>query len=620
MSWLRATFEDFAAVDFEAPIREASTADSHEVSRLYRTAVRRDDALSEPAETSESRVFTMLAALTSMHFKPKELNEPFGPMVSWGDGRQSAVPSDFQGHLGLLDNIADQSTNPVLRARISDICWLLDRKRGRSATKAITAYTDIVQKVRSGELKFELAQKAGALQHDARDYLTRAIQIGRAVGWDKPETIAARDLARSLREEAIAGQELIPLNWFSNLDLEYRLSDPAEIGATIDHVLVTASAGASFSVVVDLWRLAARAYHLAKMDEDKNRCLSEAAEALVAEAEARQGSAVHAAHFLSLAIAQLHGIPGKRERRTSLHHKLLDVQARVPDEMGVFSQEINLSEIVQEIEKVLSSGSLLDKLFVFAALDRPPEMEKLVGNAEEIIQRTPFSSLLGASHLDRHGKTVHRTPAGLPGQGAEDESVRWKIVEAESVRRKLVVAGRIEPARNAIIGQHFISEDVLESVLQYSPFVPPELVRTFARGTGRFLQGDFVSSTYILNSLLEGSLRYLLKSAGHNTAKFDDATQIQEERTISILFEQMRTELEEILTPAIVGDIERVFLSKPGPTLRHSVAHSLLNDADPYSSDAIYGCWLILRLCLLPLYPDRAKLLSMFSGTELVAA
>ena len=483
--------------------------------------------LSEPVDTSETRVLTMLAALTGMHFRPKELNEPFGPMVTLGDGRRSAVPSDFQAHVGLLARIADQSTNPVLRGRLSDICWLLDRKRGRSATNAIAAYTDIVQKVRRGELRFGPAQKAGALQHDAREYLTRAIQIGRAVGWDKPETIAARDLARSLREEALAGEDLIPVSWFSNLDLEFHLSDPAEIGATIDRVLVSASAGTSFSVIVDLWRLAASAYHLARMNEHKNRCLSEAAEALVAEAEARQGSALQAAHFFSLAIAQLHGLPGKRERRTSLHHKLLDVQARVPDEMGVFSHEIDLSEIVQEVQKEISSGSLLDKLFVFAVMDRPPEIQKLVSNAEEMIQRTPFSSLLGASHLDRHGKTVHRTPAGLPGQGAEDESVRWKIVESESVRRKLVVAGRIEPARNAIIAQHFISDEALESVLQYSPFVPPELIRTFARGVGRFLRGDFVSATYILSALLEGSLRYLLKSAGHDTAKFDDATQIQ---------------------------------------------------------------------------------------------
>jgi hypothetical protein len=132
--------------------------------------------------------------------------------------------------------------------------------------------------------------------------------------------------------------------------------------------------------------------------------------------------------------------------------------------------------------------------------------------------------------------------------------------------------------------------------------------------TQRFFQGDFVSATYILTPLLENSLRHVLKSNGHDLTIFD-ATRTQQDRTISSLFE--RTELDSILTPAITADIERVFLTKPGLYLRHALAHGLLHDGDPYSADAIYACWLILRLCLLPLFQHREWLRSMFSGTEL---
>jgi hypothetical protein len=42
--------------------------------------------------------------------------------------------------------------------------------------------------------------------------------------------------------------------------------------------------------------------------------------------------------------------------------------------------------------------------------------------------------------------------------------------------------------------------------------------------------------------------------------------------------------------------------------LRHSLAHGLLHDGDPYSNDALYGCWLIFHLCMLPLFPYRTHL------------
>ena len=229
-------------------------------------------------------------------------------------------------------DMAERACHPVLRARLSDVCWLLDRKRGKLALAAIAAYTDIVQKTDLGELKHRFAKEGGALQHEARDYLRRGLQIGRAVGWDKPETIAARDLVKRLRVQALANGELVPIHWFSDLDLGFVVSAPAEVGGSLDGVLATVPAGSDLHSVADLWRLAARAYQFANMDDDKNRCLAEAAEALVAEAEARQGgSAMLASHVLSAAIAQLHGIPGKKDRRTALRHRLIDIQSRVPE-------------------------------------------------------------------------------------------------------------------------------------------------------------------------------------------------------------------------------------------------------------------------------------------------
>jgi hypothetical protein len=138
--------------------------------------------------------------------------------------------------------------------------------------------------------------------------------------------------------------------------------------------------------------------------------------------------------------------------------------------------------------------------------------------------------------------------------------------------------------------------------------VPHDLVTTFSRGIWRFFQGDFTSALYILTPLLENSLRHVLRLRGHEVTIFDDATQTQQDRTISALFAQMRGELDAAFGTAITSDIERLFLSKPGPYLRHAVSHGLLHDGDPYGADAIYGCWLIFHLCMVPLFRIREQL------------
>jgi hypothetical protein len=86
---------------------------------------------------------------------------------------------------------------------------------------------------------------------------------------------------------------------------------------------------------------------------------------------------------------------------------------------------------------------------------------------------------------------------------------------------------------------------------------------------------------------MEASLRHLLKLNGHDVSIFDDAKQTQQDRTISSLFEQMREELDAALSKAITTDIENVFLIRPGPHIRHGVAHGLLHDGAPYSPDAV---------------------------------
>jgi hypothetical protein len=81
--------------------------------------------------------------------------------------------------------------------------------------------------------------------------------------------------------------------------------------------------------------------------------------------------------------------------------------------------------------------------------------------------------------------------------------------------------------------------------------VPPDSLDTYSRGFSRFFEGDFTGAIYILTPMLENSLRYVVKSHDHEVTAFDINTQLQEDKTISALFKQMRPELDAIFGEAL---------------------------------------------------------------------
>ena len=66
------------------------------------------------------------------------------------------------------------------------------------------------------------------------------------------------------------------------------------------------------------------------------------------------------------------------------------------------------------------------------------------------------------------------------------------------------------------------------------------------------------------------------------------------------------------LSPAIGTDAAGAAVSLAAVCL----SHGLLHDGAPYGDDAIYGCWLIFHLCMLPLFPYRTQLTLPFDVAE----
>jgi hypothetical protein len=308
-----------------------------------------------------------------------------------------------------------------------------------------------------------------------------------------------------------------------------------------------------------------------------------------------------AASRLMDAIKALRRLPATRERRAELEAKLRDAQASIGDEMGVISTEIDLSKFVDHTREIMEGQTLPQALARFASLDRSPTPEALREQALQQANQNPLSSVIPMAIHDDEGKLVAQSPGVMAGSGSEEIAIRHQIARLESIRRKIAVYGAIEPARRVMQAEHPLSVRHFEPIAGMSPFIPPGHANIYALGFSRFFGGDFISALSILVPQLENSLRHVLRQAAIDPSSIkSDMT--QENRTISVMLARDRTALEKIFGPAIVLEIENLFDFRGGPTIRHQVAHGLMPEGAFHSSDAIYACWFIFRLCLLPLY------------------
>jgi hypothetical protein len=403
--WLQATPADVDLCDIEAPIAGLNLVESYVLEAAYQKALSEVAGDGEDAE-AQRRVYSMLGAVTSMYRKSGESREPYGAKMVLADGRRTAMVEDFRGApKDALARAAERANNVVLRARLSDVAWLLDRRLADAARAAITAHVDIVDRMLAGELRSELADEDGIRFTEFAESLDRALAIARKTGWDKSEAMRARTKLVELRATALEARQWGAVRSYVDLDLRYGVSDPGEVGAALELALKGAAGEQDNH---EFWKLAARAFNGAGDADSKHRCMREAAECLVRQADKFQGSAMMCAHWLSMAIAHLHGLPGVKDRRKELNHRLVDGQAGIPEEMSSFSKPIDISSIIHGIEEATGGLNLRDALFFFADMERSPDPAVLRQQAAESIRQFPLSSLFGTSHHDRRGAVIHR--------------------------------------------------------------------------------------------------------------------------------------------------------------------------------------------------------------------
>lgn len=594
------TAEEFTTVDIEGPISGSKSVSCMKLSKLYNTAA---SEAKKSGHNSETRVFSLLNDITYIHLKPEDRSEPFGPYFESG-GRRTMIPSDLRGdQSNAIAGIVPAIRNAGLRARLADIVWYNDRKRANMAKQAIGAYYESVQSVldRTANFSDEDQQASG---YEGCKMLRRACQIADATGWKDPEASQLRSLICTVVQDAFERRDPRGFMESAQVALDFRIGDAASIARNAETLASASEIDELWAG--DLWKFAADAHGKLRNQQERDRCLVNWAETCVARAEAPDCTPVAAASLYMDAIKTLRKLPNTGQRQSELKEKMRRAQASANNEMAEISTEIDLTEHVRRAVRAVGGQSFSQALKNFATLAGSPDPDDLRKEGERFAEENPLFAIMPQSIIDEEGKVVANSP-GLRGGGSDDElAMRHLILRNEGMRRSIVVAGSIEPARQQIQSEHATEIHTLSQIVELTPYVPDDRGSLVTTGLVRFFGGDFYSALHILGLQLEHSLRCVLKLEGIDpTTIRSDMT--QENRTLSVMLEKEREPLEKFLTPAVVFEIENLFDFRGGPSLRHHLAHGLVSAAEFHAPDAIYACWFMFHLYCLPLLQDWDK-------------
>lgn len=598
-----ATEADALTFDFTLPASTLTEAACHTVGQAFADEL--DAFEKDERDSPRARVLLSLASALQMHARLELPRAPYGPMMEW-HGKRTPIPTDWEGDaVAGLVTLGTRATNPAIKARLFDVAWFVERRRVQTGHDAVAAYIAVARGLRGGTLVDAAdAELPGVAINTLQEALRRALQITRQLCPPEPEGPELIALVLDLANDfEVAGQRSA-LMAMLRLIHEFDLNAPRLRAERLERLVNGADPDDEAHGTVETLTLAAAAWREAGDVEGHERCLMAASAVFSRQAETIEGDFA-ASHWVQQALDLLRGLrsPAAKAAKQALRARLVQLQSTVNEELGTFEHAIDLTDIIEATTAHLEGVTLFDGLFVLADVARSRDPEALAAEARESIARYPLSAMFAIQQHDAHGYVRFRAPGAMPGHSTP-EVLEHQVARSEALTRELIVKGQIDVVIRKLAQRFPIGERDLFTLLRQSAFVPPDLVRSYARGLASFLHNDMISALAILAPMLEASVLHVLKSAGVDVVFHNENDKTQEDVSIQRVFDRLRSELDGIFGEDVTGDIERVFLARSGPALRHAIAHGDFHDRTAYTADARYGCWLLFRLCLLPLFEN----------------
>lgn len=582
-------------LDLEAPIASANERSCEYYPDRYATAAKSE---AEKGNDQVSAIYRFLGSLVSFHPTYEIPDSPYGPMIQW-EGKRSPIPSDLTPtDIEALACLAPLAKDPALRARLFDILWIVNKDH-LACAEAADCYLAAAAAVDSPE----------NWPHASPCY-HRAFQLAGKLGRDKPlyEKIcnSLQDKVRSIAGEAEAFRAC---NYLSLIH-RYQCGDQAEFATIGEHIARSADEAKDPHRARAYWEVAANLWHNAKDQEGERRCRLAAAETYIEEAEMRTtgnlASAMAAATFLTNGIEALRRAGESPERIKLLRKRLAELQQASLCEMKQYSTEFDISEMVENARAHVCHRNLTAALLRFALGYGLTNCEELKETVKKAANDFPMQHLFGASIVDQKGRGIKQKPGllGLKGEELEARLKEEMFAHASQFMWSVRVSSYIDPGRIQIYNDHHPSLDDLLFIVVNNPFVPLGHEGIFLRGIHAGFHGDFLVAAHLLVPQIENSLRFVLESNGVDVSNLK-SDKTQPVKPLGALFDLQET--TEIFGESLCFELRGCLIEKTGYDFRNRLAHGFVSEGECYSNAALHIWWLVLRICLAPIYEQLAQ-------------
>lgn len=577
-------------VDIDGPLPNAEAPCCEYYMSAYGSAAQKAE---ESGDLAGASVYRFLQAITSFHPSFDTPARPFVPFKQM-EGRRGWIPSDLTPDgIKAVRELSTLTKDPALRARLYDVLWELT-KDYKCCAEAATSYIEAAKRLNVPE-----QWTFSAEQYHRGLYL--AAKLGREKDLFKR---ASESLQKAARDSAVDAEEFRCCR-FMEILMRFGCGDPVEFaGIAASRAQKATDAGNPYATR-QYREVEAEWHRLAKNTSAESAARLAAAETHILEAENRAkgsgASALAAASLLQTGIEALRRAGEKPERIAELRRRLTELQTASLKEMKTFSTQIDLTKAVEIAVTHVKSPDFQDAIFKFALghpLSDPFEIrESVLKQAKE----HPMMHLFGAAIIDEKGRTkAKKAPLLDLRKGENGEELEAEMFShAAQFHWPLRASGYIEPARVQIFNDHHPTFQDLLFIVRNNPFIPPGHEGIFLRGLHAGFHGDFVVATHLLTPQIENSLRYVLESQDVDVSNLmSDGT--QPVKVLGAIFGM--AEAKKIFGEPLCFELRGCLIEKTGYDFRNRLAHGFVHEGECFSTAGVTVWWLVLRICLTPIF------------------
>lgn len=576
--------------DFENSAWEDVTerADARECRAYWHLFAAKAEESQEAGDEEARVVFSLMYAATSLHLNdPASTTNPFCPMLVDLDGRTPDVDDFTDEQLEIFGQLIPTIKDAELRARIADVVWV--RKRGHQiAEQAVSAYLASARRLEDTE----------ELWPPCVDRIERAVTLavlhGKNSQMFSPVITHIEDMLARAKDDYAS---FLPAELMKIL-LEHKQGDCIKYAEHSGKFAEVAEKDKSWTRAKAYWELQALWLKRAEDMEGSRAASVKAALTHVKEAEActkkAQPDYLVAARHIQSAIEAFRRIGSEKDRIEKLHYKLLEYQRKGAGQFGTVSAEAPIHDMHTLAVNAVEGKSFRDAMYALATLHKPSNLDYLRQEVERTRKEFPLQHLFPRIQVDSSGRVTGRASSGLSDDTeSREDALRPDLLWRARTSQSIAVLGLVEPARHAILREHYVRVHDFAPLISDNPFVPEGTEGLYARGLHAGVEGDFVVATHLLIPQLENSIRHVLAQRGLITSGLDSEG-IQDAHLLGNML--YRLEMKEIFGEDLTFDLQGLLWERFGANLRNQVAHGLANYQTFFAPDAIYLWWLTLHL------------------------